>query len=209
MKEEYESYNIPLHLRMVQFSQNQLIEVLDLAINKKKQVRFVWKNRQVDNVSWHIPLEVLPDRNSAIVRWWTNAGRYIEKSMKWIQWIFITTKPINPEHIAIYESLKELSSRPILIKQDKINLLQEIQKAWNQVRYMKLWVNNKNYRSQPKTILSIDNNYMTYWSISWSRFSFRTINLDMIGHIEEVYKKKDTNVFQRYVELQQNNSLAI
>lgn len=209
MKKEYESYHIPLHLRRVQFSQNQLFEVLSLAIKKKKKVLLVNKNNQVPNISWHIPLELIPEKNIAILRGGTIAWQLIEKNMKALKWIFITTKMIDEYALIEYESMKELSARKVLSKEKKIEFLKQIQKSWKQFRYMKLWYNKKDYRSQPKTIISIDDDTLVHWSIKWHNYMFRTLKIDKIWHIEEIHKKTDKHVLKRYAELEQNNSLAI
>lgn len=201
MKQEYDSYHIPLHLRRVQFSQNQLIEVLNLAMKKKKKVLIVDKKNIIANVSWHIPLEILHEKNIAILRWGTISWQLIEKNMKKIKWVFITTQPIQDYDIMTYESMKELSSREILSKEKKIALLKKIQKSWKQFRYMKLWYNKKEYRSQPKTIISIDDDEIIHGSIKWHNYMFRTLKIDKIWHIESWHEDKDENVLNRYDEL--------
>lgn len=79
MENDYDPGYIPLTLRKTQFSKDQIIAVLNLAIEKKQKVALVNKNYSISNRSWHIPLEVIPEQNLVVLKWGTTSWHIITR----------------------------------------------------------------------------------------------------------------------------------
>lgn len=69
----------------------------------------------------------------------------------------------------------------ILWIEEKIALLEYIQANWKKFRYMKLWYNSENHRSQAYIITAIHKNYITIIGRK-----LRIIDINSIWYIEEV-----------------------
>ena len=190
--------------RFRDYTKDQLYSILNLAIHQKKKVHFMTKKWVILNwLSWHIPLEVDTEKDTVIVKWWTRQGHVLEKSMRNIIAVFLSSKDSESCSIALqtYTLNKKLFEQWDMSKESIHKTLFDIQKEWLQCRYIKKWTNNIAYRTQPKTIINLSDTELTYGNKKNNRFMFRTIRLDKIWHIEKIYKKSELEVIKRYNEI--------